>query len=81
MALLFLLKTKSERGISLAEIGVRSSIEMTSELGYLNLDCNGVNEIMEFPISMDGCYFVVLVTGLSSVDSDVSCPHFRKASI
>jgi hypothetical protein len=80
MALLFLLKKKSEGGISSAEIRVRSSIKMTSELGFLRLDCNSVNEIMGLPISVDSCFSVVLVTGLSGVDDDVSCPHFRKAS-
>jgi hypothetical protein len=68
MALLFLLKKKSEGGISSAEIRVRSSIKMTSELGFPRLDCKGVNEIMGLPISVDGCFSVVLVTGLSGVD-------------
>jgi hypothetical protein len=80
MALLFLLKNKSEGDISSVEIRLRSSIKMTLKLGFPRLDCKGVNEIMGLPISMDGCFSAVLVTDLSSVDDDVSCPHFRKAS-
>jgi hypothetical protein len=44
MDFLFLLKKKSEGGISSAEIDVRSSIKMTSELGFSQLDYKGVNE-------------------------------------
>ena len=53
MSLLFLLKKKSEGVISLAEIEVRSSINMTSELGFPRLDYKGVNDIMGLPISVD----------------------------
>jgi hypothetical protein len=80
MALLFLLKKKSEGGISSGEIGVRSPIKMTSELGFLKLDCNGVNEVIGVPISVDGCCSAVLATDVAGVEGDVSCPCFRKAS-
>jgi hypothetical protein len=56
MALLFLLKNKSEGGISSGEIGVRSLIKMTLELGFPKLYCKGVNEVIGEPISIDGCF-------------------------
>jgi len=80
VALLFLLKKKSEGGISSAKIGVRSYIKMASELGFPQLDCKGVNEIMGLPISVDSFFSIVLVVGLSSVYVDASYPFFRKAS-
>jgi hypothetical protein len=79
MSLLFLLKKKSEGDISFAEIGVRSSINMTSTFGFPLLDCKGVNDIMGISISVDGCCYVVLVAGLPGVDSYVSCPLFYQS--
>jgi len=80
MDLLFLLKNKSEGGISLAEIGVISSIKMTSELGFLKIDGNGINVIMGLPISVDSCCSAVLVTYFSGVEGDVSYPCFKRPS-
>ena len=80
MVILFLLKNKSKGGISPTEIGVRSSVNMTLALGFPWIDYKGVNDIMGLPISMDGCFFVVLVASLSGVDNDVSCPFFWKSS-
>jgi hypothetical protein len=81
MAPLFLLKKMSEGGISSDEIGVRSSIKMTSELGFLQLDCKGVNEIMGLPISVDVCCSAISVTSFYGVEGDISCPCFMKTSI
>jgi hypothetical protein len=74
MSLYFFLKKNSQGGISSGEIGVRSPIKMTSELGFLKLDCNGVNEVIGVLISVDGCFSVVFATDVVGVEQDVSFP-------
>jgi hypothetical protein len=76
---LCLLKNNSEGGISFDEIGVRSPIKMTLELGFLKLEYKGVNEAIGEPIFVDGCCYVVLATCLVDVEGGASCPCFRKA--
>jgi hypothetical protein len=80
MDLCFLLKKKSEGGISSDEIGVRSLTRMISELGFMKLDCRGVNDVIGVLISVDCYCSVVLVAGVVGVEGDASCPFFRKAS-
>jgi hypothetical protein len=77
MALHFLLKKKSEGGISSGEIGVRSLTKMISELGFPKLDCRGVNDVIGVPISVDCCFSTVLAAGVAGVEGDASCPCFR----
>jgi hypothetical protein len=79
MALRFLLKKNSKGGISSGEIGVRSPIKMTSELGFPKLYCKGVNEIIGEPISLDSCFLALLAAEVDGVEIFVSCPCFRKA--
>jgi hypothetical protein len=82
MAFLFLLKKKSEGGISSGEMGVRSSTKTTSELRFLKLDCRGVNDVMGVPISVDFCCSVVfeVPVGVVCDEGGTFCPCFRKAS-
>jgi hypothetical protein len=59
MAFHFLLKKKSEGGISSGEIGVRSPTKVSSKLGFLKLVCKGVNHVIGEPISVEGSCHVV----------------------
>jgi hypothetical protein len=77
MSLHFLLKNKSEGGISSGKIGMRSSTKMTLELGFPKLDCRGVNEVIGVPISVDGCGSTILTTTVVGVEGASSCPCFR----
>jgi hypothetical protein len=53
---------------------------MTSEPGFPKLDCNGVNEVIGVPISVDHFFSTVLVAYVTGVEGDISYPLFRKAS-
>jgi hypothetical protein len=50
---LFLLKNKLEGGNSSTEMGVRSSMNITSAFGFPLVNCNGVMNWMGLPISVD----------------------------
>jgi hypothetical protein len=78
MAFLFLLKKKSEGGISSSEMGVRSLTKIISELGFPRLDCRGVNDVMGVPISVDYCCSVVfeVPAGVDGVEGGISGPCF-----
>jgi hypothetical protein len=62
MAFHFLLKKKSEGGISSGNIGVRSPTKVSSELGFPKLVCKGVNDVIGEPISVEGVV-VLLYSG------------------
>lgn len=81
MAFRFLLKKKSEGGISLGEMGVRSSTKTISELGFPKLDCRGVNNVMGVAISVDYCCSVVfeVPAGVVGDEGGSFCPCFKKA--
>jgi hypothetical protein len=53
MAFCFLLKKKFEGGISSGEMGVRSSTKTILELGFLRLNCRGINDVIGVPIFVD----------------------------
>jgi hypothetical protein len=55
----FLLKMKSEGGIYLGKIGVRSPTKVSSELGFLKLVCRGVNDAMRETILVECCCPVI----------------------
>jgi hypothetical protein len=59
MAFHFLLKMKSEGGISSGEIGVRLPTKTISEFGFLKMDCIGVSDVMGVAISMECCCSIV----------------------
>ena len=82
MAFLFLLKKKSEGGISSGEMGVRPSTKKISELGFPRLNCRGVNDVMGVPISIDCFYSVVfeVPAGVVGDEGGIVCPCFRKDS-
>ena len=79
MAFRFLLKKKFEGGISSSEMGVRSSTKTISELGFLRLNCRGVNDVMGVPISVYCCCSVVfeVPTGVVGDEGGTVCPCFR----
>jgi hypothetical protein len=74
MALHFLLKNKSEGGITLDNIGVRSLTKMISKLGFLKLYCRGVNDVIGVLIFVDCCCSIVLAVGVVGVEGYASCP-------
>jgi hypothetical protein len=79
MAFLFLLKKKSEGGISLSEMGVRSLTKIILEVGFPKLDCRGVSDVMGEAISVECCYSMVFEM-LAGVVGDEGCaisPCFR----
>jgi hypothetical protein len=82
MAFHFLLKKKSEGGISSGDMGVRSFTKTILGLGVLNLDCKGVNDVMGVPISIDYYCSVVfeVSTGVVGDEGGAFCPCFKKAS-
>jgi hypothetical protein len=73
---------KSEGGISLGKIGVRSTTKVSLELGFPKLVCRGVNDVIGEPISVEGtCHVVFKVPiGVASVECGITCPRFMKAS-
>jgi len=69
MAFRFLLKNKSEGGISSGKMGVRSPTKVSLELRFLKLLCRGVNDNMiGEPISMEGSSPIVI-----EVPTGVAC--------
>jgi hypothetical protein len=81
MAFCFLLKNKSEGGISSSEMGVRSPTKTISELGFPKVVCRGVSDVMGVAISVDWCCYDVfeVTTGVVGVEGGTSCPWFRKS--
>jgi hypothetical protein len=77
---LFLLKKKSEGGISSIDMGVRSSMNITSACAFPLVNCNGVTNWMGLPISMDDCFSTAFLVDLTSVDNDLSSPLFFNIS-
>jgi hypothetical protein len=55
----FLLKNKSEGGISSGNMGVRSPMKVSLKLGFPKLVCRGVNYVIGEPISEEGSCPVV----------------------
>ena len=81
MAFCFILKKKSEGGISSGEMGVRSLTKTILELGFPKLDCRGVNDVMGVPMFLD-CSCSVVFDVLAGVVGDKGgalYPYFRKA--
>ena len=81
MAFHFLLKKKSEGGISSGEMGVRSSTKTISKLGFLKMDCKGVINVIGVAISVDYCCSVVFEVPAEVVGDEGGsfCPCFKKA--
>ena len=62
-------------------MGVRSSIKTISKLGFLRMNCRGVNDVMGVPIFVYCCCSVVfeVPTGVVGDDGDTVCLCFTKA--
>ena len=78
----FLLKNKSEGGISSSKIEVRSPTKVSSELGFPKLVCKGVNDVIGESVSVEGSCHVVfgVLAGVVVVEWGTTCPVFMKAS-
>jgi hypothetical protein len=69
-----------EGGISSIEIGMRSSMNTTSVLGFPLLECKGMIGLMGMPISVDGYCSTVSIIDLPGVNGGWSSPFFIEAS-
>jgi len=77
----FLLKNKSEGGISSRKIGVSSPTKVTPELGFPKLVCRGVNVVMGEAISVECCCTIVfgVPAEVVGVEWETICLGFMKA--
>jgi hypothetical protein len=66
----FLLKMKSDGGISLGKIGVRSPTKVSSELGFSKMVCKGVSDVIGDKIYVEGSCPVVfgVLVGVAGIE-------------